>query len=125
MYIIKRRVMKLREIKIIILGTGINDSYQACITIYDSCGNIVYEGLTYNGYTCVRLNTCCGYCMIIKGCGFIKREVFFVDAHTPCYSFNSIKPEEQEISNVTFQLTDFNYSNLPIMKGEIILWQKQ
>ena len=117
--------MKLRNVNIRILGTGINDSYQACVRICDSCGNKIYEGLTYNGYVCVKLKTCRGYCILISGCGFNKREVFYVDTYTQCYTFNPYEIDTPIENNVTFLLTDFNYINLPIMKGEINLWQRQ
>ena len=117
--------MKLKEIEIKILGTGINNAYQACVSIYNSCGELVYEGLTYNGCVCVNLNVCDGYIIAIKGCGINKREVFYVNPYTTCYTFNNYELESSLQDIVTFQLTDFNYDNLPIMKGEITLWQRQ
>ena len=117
--------MILKEIGIKILGTGIRSAYQACVLIYNSCGELIYEGLTYNGCIYVNLNICEGYVIFINGRGFNKREVFYVKSNTTCYIFNAYEPESRLQDVITFQLTDLNYTNLPIMKGEITLWQRR
>lgn len=109
-----------------ILGTGINDSYQACVSVYDNCNILVYEGLTYNGCLCVNLNVCMGYIIVIKSCNGVIIQALYVDNCTLVYVFNANQMEsEPERKIITFLLTDFNYTNLPIMKGELILWQRQ
>ena len=116
--------MKLKNIKIRILGTGINDACQVCVSIFNSCGDLVYEGLTYNGCIYVNLCACEGYIITIRGCVINKREVFYVDKYTSSYTFNTYELNSGVQNVVTFQLLDFFY-NLPIMKGELTLWQKQ
>lgn len=126
MYIIRTKGDEvLREIKIRIQGTGINNICQAYVCIYNSCGGLVYEGWTYNGCVCVKLNTQEGYTIIIKSHNGIKRASFYVDCYTQCYAFSTYELRNPQDDLVTFLLTDLNYDNLPIMKGEIILWQNQ
>ena len=115
----------MRNVNIRILGTGINNICQACVSIYNSCGDLVYEGLTCNGCISVNLKMYVGYIIIIKSYTGIRRDVFYVDACTGCYAFSTYEQNRQEENEVTFLLTDLNYENLPIEKGEIILWQNQ
>lgn len=117
--------MKLRNVNIRILGTGISNICQACVSIYDSCGNLVYEGLTCNGCISIELKMYKGYIIIIKSYAGVRKEIFYVDTCTTCYAFRAYEVNRPEEDLVTFLLTDLNYENLPIQKGEIILWQNQ
>ena len=38
----------IKKVILIFVGTGIYDNYQACVNIYDTCGNLLYKKKTYN-----------------------------------------------------------------------------
>ena len=109
-----------KEIVLKFIGTGIESMYQACVYICDACGAPVYYGPTYDGSLtlCLRKNTV--YKIYAKN----MVAVFYVSDEENVYTFSLIN-SFPNLKTITFQLTDANYSNLPIKKGEIILCQKQ
>lgn len=106
------------EIKFI--GVGYNNNYQVNVIIYDDCNNIVYEGLTYNGKVCVNLNKNTIY--KIEATFINEKIVRYIYTNSCEYAFWF---NHSTISNktITFTLRDYYY-NLPIERGNIILWQR-
>jgi len=110
------------KIKIKFIGVGYNDLYQANVKIYDSSNNIVYDGKTYNGILTLYLKKSKVY--IVKATfksQVICSPIYVLDDTT--YIFSFIKNTIPTNRTVTFLLTDYYY-NLPIEKGEILLWQR-
>lgn len=107
------------KIKIKFIGLGINDKFQAHVSLYCNNKKILKE-TTYNGEITLP---------IVKGNVYILKAKFFSEVictpiiynkygYTLFFS-NNIPNEE----TITFLLRDFYYTN-PIEKGEITLWQE-
>lgn len=113
----------MKEVKLKFYGLGINDNYQAKISIYDSYDNLVYEGYTYDGYLIICLEANKSYKLIAKSCGEVIITKFYINKNYE-YLFFFGRSLFIPIRNITLLLTDYYYDNLPISKGELILWQK-
>ena len=116
----------MKKILIKFLGLGIDDKYQACVRIYDICNNLICENKTYNGKLelCLEENKLYKLQAIFMGMEINKS--FYVTNSNNVFSFTFNKLIITCLSRtVTFLLTDANYTNLPIEKGKMILWQKQ
>lgn len=87
------------------------------IYIYNEMGDCVVEDVVeeYQNNYCLEMNQV--YRMIAYTSNQKLRTNFYVDSTTDMYSFSFHHL-------ITFQITDFYYKNLPIQKGEIILWNK-
>ena len=108
------------NINMIFIGTGYKDIYQAYIKIYDINNNLITECYTYNGCINICLNKNSYYKIIARLDNDILNGVIYTNQTLYKFIFN-----RSYISNITtFILTDYNYYNLPIEKGELILWQK-
>ena len=105
------------KIKIILkfLGTGYYDYYQAYVKIYDSQNNLLYQGSSFNGIIELCLKKGAYRIMVILGNQKIIT-TFYVNNHKKII-FNLNQTINDNL--ITFQLTDYNYRNLPIMKGEM------
>ena len=112
----------MKKIKLIFKGLGLKNKNQAYIKIFNSNCNLVYEGHTYNGQLDIRLDNNV-YRLVANYNGNIIIVPFYVSSNTNNYifSFNNYNLNSRDI---TFQLTDFYYTNLPIERGDIVLWQK-
>lgn len=110
------------KVKLKFYGLGINDKYQAKVLIYDLYDNLIYEGYTYNGYLTICLDANKSYKLIATSCGDVIRTNFYVKDYEYLFFFR--RSLFTPIRNVTLLLTDYYYDNLPISKGELILWQK-
>lgn len=107
------------KIQLRFIGTGINDLYQARVKIYDTNHNLIKDATTYNGI--IRFKA-------------LKNSVYLISVRflntkriIPLYIKNKCTYEIILCNNylnnsnpITFLLTDANYLDLPIMKGEII-----
>ena len=112
----------MKEITIRFNGLGCNKYYQANILIYDDFNNLVYSGQTYNGEIKLKLLKNKVYKMYADSLNEKLIISFYVkDNNIYCFSFerNVIR-----INSIIFLLTDYYY-NLPIERGELILWQEQ
>lgn len=110
----------MKQIKLIFIGLGYNSINQAYIRIYDSNNNLVFNGITYNNELSLCLKKCNVYRLIAITSSIKLVTSFYVNSNYK-YIFNL-----NGINNnpITFKLTDFNYKNLPIERGELLLWQK-
>lgn len=108
------------------IGTGVGNNYQACVKIYDTYGNILYQEETYNGEVVLCLEKGKVYKVIASSYGDFIRNVFYVNGYDEKYIFyfNRALQRMPLLKTITFFLSDANYQDLPIEKGEIILWQK-
>jgi len=112
----------MKEVTLKFIGTGYKDIYQANIKIYDMNNKLIYDCYTYNGYINIYLKECCYYKVnatlndeILNGAIYINKDMY-------TFIFNRSYISNSTIT--TFILTDYNYNNLPIEKGELILWQR-
>ncbi|MBO5530249.1 MAG: hypothetical protein J5970_02515 [Bacilli bacterium] len=110
----------MKKIKLIFLGLGYNNFNQACINIYDCNNKLIFEGKTYSNEIDLCLEECNVYRIVVISNNIKLVTSFFVNDNSR-YKFNL------NIRNnpITFILTDFYYENLPIERGELLLWQKQ
>ena len=108
------------KIRIKFIGIGINNHNQAKVIIYDSNKNIIYEGNTYNGELCIKL--CKNTIYTLVAYFYNERIVRYIYTNTCNYIFifNHCIYSRRLI---TFQLMDYYY-NIPIEKGELIIWKK-
>ena len=110
----------MKNIKLKFIDAGINDSFQYNIKVFDINNNLLYEGNTYNGEICFNLKKHSCYRIIAKS----KQNILCKSIYISPYS-NTIFLWNETFKNkpkpVTFTLTDANYNNLCISKGEIIL----
>ena len=113
----------MKEILLKYIGAGYNNEYQLEINIYDLNNNLVYSGTTYNGSINVCLRTNQYYKVQANANNEILNSVIYVNCTRDIYTF-VLTSSYMVINNITtFILKDYNY-NLPIEKGEIILWKK-
>ena len=106
------------------LGTGYNNYYQAKVIIYDHNKCLIYDGYTYNGIININIKSGCYYLEAKTNFGLIYKKIYIIDYISEyTFIFNNILINNNSIIN--FLLTDQYYANLPIMKGDIYLWQKQ
>ena len=105
----------MQNIKFKILGTGYNQYYQAKVKIYNN-NCLIKEGITYNGiiYFCLEKNKT--YKVVITLYNSKSISTIYTNKNIFVFSLcNCIKNRL-----LTFLLTDSNYMNLPIEKGELI-----
>ena len=113
----------MKEINLIFPGLGYKDVNQAIIYVYDKNDILILKEKTYNGRLSVCLNTNSIYKVnaISKG-DEIKAVIYIKDENTYVIP---LKNSYVCGRTITFLLTDYNYTNLPIERGTIIIWQKQ
>lgn len=116
----------MKEVNIKFYGVGYNRAYQASVVIYDDSNRKVFNGVTYNGEIKVCLRKEPVYRLVssfMNDC--IDTNIYIGNNCCYCFRFrNSIIVENNDSNQVTFFLTDYYYDNLPIERGEIILWPK-
>lgn len=108
-----------------ILGMGYQDKYQSNVIICDQCDNVIFNGCTYNGVINLCLNK--GEVYKIKANSYRGNfnKVFIAGDNCNIYlSYNVCMNNVSNTNTATFILTDANYEGLPIMEGEIYLWQQ-
>ena len=116
----------MKKIILKFIGTGLKNKYQACVNIYDTYNNLIYTGNTYDGKIIISLKEKSIYKLIATSCNDTIKVNLYVNKDRNEYTFwfnRSIFASS--LKTITFHLNDANYDNLPIGKGEIILWQKQ
>ena len=108
-------------IKIILkfLGVGINNKYQANVKIYYN-GKEIVKSKTYNGEICLTLEKNKIYKLEATFLNNIIDTYFYTNSNLFVFNF---MPTEIVSRTIILSLTDYYY-NIPIEKGEIILWQK-
>lgn len=98
------------------IGTGYNNFYQAYIKIFND--ELVYEGKTYNG----KINVCLKEGLYKIEVYFLKKQIFYLFiSKNKTYT---LILDNALYKTITISLVDFYY-NLPIERGEIILWPRQ
>ena len=117
----------MKKIKIKFIGLGLKDEYQAYVIVYDNCHNIIYNDYTYNGNITVKLNSNQSYKLIATSLEDCISTIFYVNYKICEYKFifNRSIYEKNNDQTITFLLTDYNYNNLPIEKGELNLCPSQ
>ena len=114
----------MKKIKIKFFGLGYNDLYQADVFVYDDKGNLIYNGKTYNSKIVLELKCNRVYKLVAIYCNDVISVPFYV--LNDCeynFLFNRAQINLNNDS-ITFLLTDYYYNNLPIERGEMILWQR-
>ena len=113
----------MNEITFIFFGLGYNNHYQADVFVYDD-NNLVYEGKTYNSKIRICLKKYKKYKLLAKFLNSYLTYCFYVDSDRSyflCFNHSTITLSNNPI---TFFLTDYYYHNLPIERGELLLWPK-
>lgn len=110
----------MKNIKFKFIDAGINNSFQYDVKLFDINDNLLYENATYNGEICFNLNEYCCYKIYAKSIkGTICKSIYISPYRSTIFLWNEILKNNPKL--ITFILTDANYNNLPIMKGEIKL----
>lgn len=104
----------MKEVTFKIIGIGCI----ANITIYDNKKSIIYDTKIYNGKIKLCLKENNSYLLIVRKNNRVLKRVICIDDKTNKFIFSFYN-----YRIITFLLKDYYY-NLPIMKGELILWQK-
>ena len=110
----------MKNVKLKFYGLGYNEYFQATICIYDD-NKLIYDGQTYNGLLCICLGQNKKYKIIAKSLNEALIRYIYVDNIDNYYFFFN-----RSLINtmpITFTLKDYYY-NLPIERGELILWQR-
>lgn len=112
---------KVIELEVILkfYGLGINNNHQASVFIYEG-DNLIYEGLTYNGYITCFLKPYHIYNIKASFNGHRIYQTIYINKNE--YIFYFPGSYINNIRTITFLVTDYYY-NLPI-EGELILWQR-
>ena len=104
------------------IGTGYNDHYQAKIKIYKN-NQKIFEGTTNNGKIKVDLKE--NHIYKIEATMLNEKIKTYLYVTKRCtYTFIFTHALYNNTRTITISLVDLYY-NLPIEKGEIILWQNQ
>jgi hypothetical protein len=107
--------------KIKFAGLGIENEYQAYVKVYDG-DELVFEGFTVNGEVCLHLKKNKVYRVWAKFFDeVINTSIYTSDCDYVLFFEHSILEPPLEPQTVTFLLRDFYY-DIPIERGEIILW---
>lgn len=110
----------IKNITIKVLGLGNNKNIQAKIYIYSN-NKCIYECITNNAV--INIELCNNEVYKIKAILLNQKieKIIFINNYTNIYylTFNLFKQQ-----NNTFLLLKDYYYNLPIERGELILWQK-
>ena len=108
------------SIKVILkfIGAGINNNYQVSIKIYDDYKNII-SSKTYNGEICLILEKNKIYRLKYKFLNKIENINIYTNSNFYVFNLNN----NIYSRTITLSLKDYYY-NIPIERGEIILWQK-
>ena len=112
----------MKEVKLKFIGLGYNNLYQANIKIYKG-NTLVYKGKTYNSELTVCLKEHTLYKLIATSIDEVINTNFYVYNDEYIFVFNRGRYQTNN-RTITFLLTDYYYNNLPIERGEIILWQR-
>ncbi len=113
----------MKEITLKYVGAGYKNQYQLEINVYDLNSNLIYSGITYNGFINICLKANQYYKITAQSNSQILNSVIYVNCTRDIYIF-VLNSSYIPINNVTtFILKDYNY-NRPIEKGEILLWKK-
>lgn len=108
----------MRNIKIIFPELGLGSLYQAQVYIRNKETDWSINTKTYNKELEICLKKNQAYYLYARSYLGIIELFFYVDCKRNKYYFTF------QSNIITFQVTDFYYKNLPIKKGEIILWLK-
>ncbi len=113
----------MKKINIRFLGTGYNNFYQANVKIFDNRNKLVYKKHTYNGKLTVCLKENCYYRVIANLNNQVIKTIIYVNKCKCNYefAFYNCCLNNNVDNNVTFLLTDYYYSDLPIERGNLIL----
>lgn len=105
------------------LNVGYNNNYQVYVKIYDEFNNIIFNDWTYNGEINLYLNNNKIYKIEANFLNERIKQYFYTNKRNYIFLFKHSFLSNR-IRTITFSLKDYYY-NLPIMKGEIILWKNQ
>ena len=123
MYNILKGDGNIKEICLKFRGLGYGNNYQAMVKVYDIVGNLITQGFTYDGMISFTLCENQEYKISAMFMGKIINKNFYVSNLYDCYIFAFphaiVMPK-----TVNFLLTDYYYDNLPIERGNILLWPK-
>ena len=108
----------MRNIKIIFPELGLGSNYQAQVYLMNKETDWSITTKTYNKELDLCLKENQAYYLYAKSYFGIIELFFYIDCKRDKYYFKFLN------NIITFQVTDFYYKNLPIKKGEIILWLK-
>ena len=114
----------MKEVELCFIGLGYSDINQAEVYIYNCSNELIINKKTYNSKLKVSLSNNCVYKIILKSLYVKESFTIYINCNTNKYYLPlkcSLLSSKSRI--ITFILTDYNY-NLPIEKGEILLWQK-
>ena len=112
----------MKKIVIKFMGMSPCKKCQAKVTICDLKGCVLANGYTNNGAFCFYGKLKNFYKVWFNINGIRNCKTIYINGDT-CYPiyYQSIIASQRTI---TFLLTDQSYANLPIDKGELIVWQK-
>ena len=109
----------MQKIKLRFLGTGYNNCNQVHVRIYDMCNRKVVDKWSYNG----SINVCLKRCEYYKIIAILNNKIINTIIYTnKCfYEFAFYNCCNNQVNQITFSLTDYYYSDLPIERGNLIL----
>ena len=112
----------MTKVKFKFKGLGYNNYYQADVSVYND-NNLIYQDRTYDSELLLYLKKYHVYKIIASFLGETITYYVYINTDKYCFSLNS---NLISINNnpITFILTDYHYDNLPIERGEIILWPR-
>ena len=107
------------NIKIKFIGLGIGNNYQAYVKIFDN-NKLVFEGKTFNGEICPNIKRNKAYKIEATFLNEALTTTIYFDKCICLFFNHSIN---NVTNTVTLTLRDFYY-DIPIERGEIILWPR-
>ena len=114
----------MKKLNIRFIGTGYNNYYQANVKIFDMNNKLVYKGCTFNGRIDVCLKENCCYKLNAALNNQIINAVLIVgkECNYEYIFYNCCLNEKSNTEEITFLLTDYYYNNLPIERGNLLIY---
>ena len=115
----------MKKIIIKFMGMGLCPRCQALVTVYDMKGCLAAKGCTKRGEYCFKAHEKSFYRVCYDINRLVSCKTIYVNNSWNRYPFfYQGVIDNQAPQTITFLLTDQSYANLPISKGEMMLWQK-
>lgn len=117
----------MKKVCLQFMGMGIKQKCQAKVVVCDLRGCMVAKGVTKNGIFCFTAKEKSFYKIKYSINGLVNNKTIYINNNNyyPLMYQGMFVNQTNRSKAITFLLTDSFYHNLPINKGEMVLWQNK